>query len=374
MAAKKPQKSIKSSKSLKTSKVSQPAAAKTTRVVAKDTAPKKPRSVATPKTMKSAAPIASKVSTDTSAAVKAVEPAATTHLQTTQRSSRNRLGVRPLSSFTILPAAIAEFLGTFILASIVVTQSNQPIALLFGVIAIVLVIGNLSGAHINPLATVAAFVTRRISGMRAGAYIIAQILGAVLALSLLNNFIAQQTKIIPADSQSAQQQQPLYTTPNIVQQQNEKGELEKISSKTASGESILDIRIITTLAAELIGAVILGSAYAASQRQRGRVNVSGRDDEAETSSGNIMAALTLGGGYYLALIIASSAAGAVGTAAILNPAAAIAVEAFSDGQFGVGVGIYIITTIVGGTLGYALYLALHAGSRDKTIHDDLSAK
>ena len=90
----------------------------------------------------------------------------------------------PISAF------IAEFVGTFILAAVALVASGGAIPMGFALVAIVLAIGAISGAHVNPLITVGAWVTRRISGVRAIGYILSQALGAMLALvvlTLINN-------------------------------------------------------------------------------------------------------------------------------------------------------------------------------------------
>lgn len=92
----------------------------------------------------------------------------------------------------------AEFIGTFALvfcgtgAIIVNQQSNGSlglvgISLAFGIIvsAIIYVFGNISGAHINPSVTIALIIGKVISKKDASFYIIAQVLGAILASILL---------------------------------------------------------------------------------------------------------------------------------------------------------------------------------------------
>jgi len=93
---------------------------------------------------------------------------------------------------------IAEFIGTFALvfcgtgAIIVNEQSNGSlgligIALAFGIIisAMIYVFGNISGTHINPAVTIALVIGKLTTLKDASFYIIAQILGAILASVLL---------------------------------------------------------------------------------------------------------------------------------------------------------------------------------------------
>ncbi|MCA9338994.1 aquaporin, partial [Candidatus Saccharibacteria bacterium] len=86
---------------------------------------------------------------------------------------------------TPLGALLGEFIGTFILAAVVISVSGQPIFVLFALIAIVLAVGQLSGSHVNPAITFGAWVTHRITTLRALGYIVAQVLGAMLALVVL---------------------------------------------------------------------------------------------------------------------------------------------------------------------------------------------
>ena len=95
--------------------------------------------------------------------------------------------------------AIAEFVGTFGLVffgagSIVVNHHLTPDGFglmgIAGVHAITLAIVvsatmNISGGHINPAVTVAAFLTRKISAPLAGAYVVAQLLGGLLGAAFV---------------------------------------------------------------------------------------------------------------------------------------------------------------------------------------------
>lgn len=89
----------------------------------------------------------------------------------------------------------AEFVGTFVLVfggvgSAVLAGShigNIGIALAFGLSLLVMVytIGPVSGCHVNPAVTLGVFCSRRIGGKDAVMYVIAQILGAILAAALV---------------------------------------------------------------------------------------------------------------------------------------------------------------------------------------------
>ncbi|QJB34930.1 aquaporin Z [Chitinophaga oryzae] len=90
---------------------------------------------------------------------------------------------------------IAEFFGTLVLVligcgSAVIAGSHVGllgISFAFGlsVLTMVYAIGHISGCHINPAITISMLATGKISGKDAGAYIVAQILGAIAAAGIL---------------------------------------------------------------------------------------------------------------------------------------------------------------------------------------------
>lgn len=274
------------------------------------------------RTTAKAAP-AKKPTTTKVTTVKAVEA------QPSRSAASRRLSFMPrFNRGPLLPAAVAEFVGTFLLAAVVVTQQNQPIALLFALIGIVLVVGGMSGAHLNPVATVGAWVTRRINAVRAVSYLVAQVLGAMLALVILNAFISQAPEVSQQAAQFGQTAPTLFKAAAIPQGKE-----------------------WTVLLAELLGTVILGFVYASMLRVV-------RD--------KVSAALTLGAGYFLALVIAGTAATYVGASVILNPAAAVSLQALNFSSVW-PVAIYVVTSLVGGVLGFALHDLLANNSADEVV-------
>lgn len=89
----------------------------------------------------------------------------------------------------------AELVGTFVLVfggvgSAVLAGSQigfLGISLAFGLslLAMVYAIGPISGCHINPAVTFGLLLTRKINSRDAASYIVAQVLGAILAAGLL---------------------------------------------------------------------------------------------------------------------------------------------------------------------------------------------
>ncbi len=191
----------------------------------------------------------------------------------------------PISAF------IAEFVGTFILAAVALVASGGAIPMGFALVAIVLAIGAISGAHVNPLITVGAWVTRRISGVRAIGYILSQALGAMLALVVLTSFTTAIPKINTNQMALLSQQQPQLL------------EVSQINSATPG--------VWFILLAELIAAMIFSFIVA---------SVSQRKNDFGAQ------ALTVGFGLFVALTVAGGAAAFVSANVICNPAIALSLK------------------------------------------------
>lgn len=111
---------------------------------------------------------------------------------------------------------IAELVGTFALVfcgtgAIVINElsggaiGHQGIAITFGLIVMVMVysIGELSGAHINPAVSIAFTLAKKFPVQQLLPYIIAQVLGALLASGLLRFLFPEATGLgetLPAGS------------------------------------------------------------------------------------------------------------------------------------------------------------------------------
>ena len=91
----------------------------------------------------------------------------------------------------------AEFIGTAVLVFMgcgsavflgcEAAGGHLAVALAFGlsIVAMAYIIGNVSGCHINPAVSLAAFIDRRISGVDFCGYVIAQVAGAIAGAALL---------------------------------------------------------------------------------------------------------------------------------------------------------------------------------------------
>jgi glycerol uptake facilitator-like aquaporin len=212
----------------------------------------------------------------------------------------------------------AELVGTFLFVGVVIAGQGQPIFVLFGLAGIALMLGSISGAHVNPAITIGALVTRRIGWLRSVGYIIAQLIGAALAYFVLTGFIGG-AESVSAEAQAYGQSAPaLYAAIDIT--------------KIAGKEWFVFF-------AELTGAAILGLAYAHAGRE---------------AKDGVARAFTVGFGVFIGLMVAISAASYVGASAIVNPAAAIALQAYSWETIW-PLAIYALAPAIGAVIGFVTY-------------------
>jgi glycerol uptake facilitator-like aquaporin len=94
-----------------------------------------------------------------------------------------------------LRPAIVEGIGTFLLSFVVLAGTHDLIGFLPTPLAagltlgvFVYVAGNISGAHINPAVTIALASIRKISNSQAALYVVAQLLGGLLAHTIFKGF------------------------------------------------------------------------------------------------------------------------------------------------------------------------------------------
>ena len=89
-------------------------------------------------------------------------------------------------------AIIVEILGTFIFFSIILSavadSSYGPIAIAVGLLAAIYFGGKISGGHYNPAVSFMMLIKGNIDTITAISYIIAQIIGALLAV-FVNSFL-----------------------------------------------------------------------------------------------------------------------------------------------------------------------------------------
>jgi glycerol uptake facilitator-like aquaporin len=194
---------------------------------------------------------------------------------------------------------LAEFLGTGVLTLLVLSVQRSTIgvpffvALAAGLVVAVMVltVGSVSGAHLNPAITIAMWTARKISTLTGVVYVVAQLLGAWGAYYLYTYFV--NSKLQPIGGHFA-------------------GRI---------------------LAAEAVGAIILGFAWASAVYQKFNVGKT---------------AVVAGIAYMLAIVAASTA-----SIGLVNPALALGVRAWVWGT-------YVLGPILGAVIGVNLYGLLFA--------------
>lgn len=228
---------------------------------------------------------------------------------------RSRSLHKRIKEMPVIAALIAEFIGTFLLVATVFTVQSQPLYVALALVGIVLVIGGASGAYVNPAMTVGAWVTRKISSLRAIGYIIAQVSGAVVAMTTLSTFLAS----VHPSSITGTTGQTLYHAATI-----------------ASGKEW------PIFFAELLGTAILAFGFASIARiKRASVTV------AFTYGLAILVALLVAG-WVTSMSIEESNAGL----SFINPAVAIAAGGVKWSLWSIA--IYIIAPAIGGVIGFVL--------------------
>lgn len=222
----------------------------------------------------------------------------------------------------------AEFIGTFLLVAIVIVSQGNAIAIMFALVGIVLLVGTVSGAHLNPAITVGAWVTRRITWLRAVGYIAVQFLAGAIAFLTLSAFIGGQAPVSEEAAAFGQAGQELFKAAAIAN---------------------LDTKVWYVFFAELLGTAVLGFAVANALRIR-----------AKDALG---AAFSVGLGIFVALMIVGAAASFVAANAIINPAVALGLQAFSLEAWPFIV--YALAPALGAAFGFIIYDLLYG--RDKVV-------
>lgn len=214
-------------------------------------------------------------------------------------------------------ALVGEFIGTFLLALAFLVTKGEPLYMGFIFMTLIFMVGTLSGAYLNPLLTFGAWVTRKISNLRALGYILAQSLGAVAALVVLSAFVNANQ---PADANSM----------NALSQAPQIFKLDALQEKTQW----------FVFFAELLGATIFAFAFAGAWRNR---------------TDRVANALGSGFGLFVAALVAGVCASYVMARVALNPALALAAQAvdFSSVNW-FAVAVYVVAPLLGGVIGYAL--------------------
>lgn len=214
---------------------------------------------------------------------------------------------KSFGSELVLGALCAELVGSFVLTVALLNSAGNIIIAALTLIILTMAFSRIGGGHINPVTTIALWATRQISGVKAAGYVIAQILGAMLALVIVTQFV-NATPVSELTGQAS----VVYTTADLVGQWR-------------------------PFFAELLGGLVFGLSVAAAYMGRKNSQESG---------------FIIGGSLLIALIIAS-----LGSSAIVNPAAALGLSAFKlDNTWTILA--YAVGPILGGVAGAWLYKLL----------------
>ena len=270
-------------------------------------------------TTKKAASTKKKTSAKSSAASRASTTTVKTVSTSTKKQSLGQHVESAVKSAKFWRALAAEFIGTFLLAGVVIAGQGQPIFVLFALVGIVLIIGGVSGGHVNPAITIGAWATRRIGWLRAVGYILAQFLGAAAAFFALNAFLG-------GAGEPTAQQSMMGNAPSLF---------------AANDISNLDGKEMFVVFSEIIGTAILAFAIAHATRLKD----------------SLTAAWTAGTGILIALMVAVTAAGYVAASAIINPAIALSLQAFDANNWTYI--IYMLAPVIGGVLGFVIRDLVH---------------
>ena len=89
---------------------------------------------------------------------------------------------------------LAELVGTFIFISVIFFVVNKkiiiaPMIIGFVLTGLILLIGNISGGHLNPAVSLMFYLNQSITLNEFILYIVAQSIGAILAFILIRNFL-----------------------------------------------------------------------------------------------------------------------------------------------------------------------------------------
>lgn len=132
-------------------------------------------------TTKKPAARAAKTTTKVTTVRRAAAPVRTEGVQQTTNA-------QSIFNLSLLNLVIAEIVGTFILTLVALATAQMVVPLFVGLTLVVLVlaIGTASGSHVNPAVTFGLWAARKVKSVLVPFYWLAQMLGAFLAVVVLN--------------------------------------------------------------------------------------------------------------------------------------------------------------------------------------------
>lgn len=213
-----------------------------------------------------------------------------------------KVASKALFGTELMPGALSgELIGTFILTTAVLVTSSNIIVIAIAYMALSLLFGKISGGHLNPIVTVSLLATKQISPIKAFGYLAAQLLGAMLALIVVTQFLSANTETAAAG-------------------------IEVFKLRELSGTWV-------PVMAEALGGLIFGLAAASAHMGK-----------REGLDGSFMMGAAL-----LAAIVIST----LGSAGVVNPAIALGAGGYTADWWTVAT--YALAPLVGGAIGAWLY-------------------
>lgn len=83
---------------------------------------------------------------------------------------------------------LVEFLGTFLFLSVVISTTN-PLLISGALLTVILLIGKISGCHVNPAISVMLWAKGSLSNQDLLGYVLAQITGGLAALAAYKSLV-----------------------------------------------------------------------------------------------------------------------------------------------------------------------------------------
>lgn len=92
---------------------------------------------------------------------------------------------------TLLAQSLAELFGTCVFF-LTIWGVGQGYAIAAGLFVAILIFGPVSGGHFNSAISAVKFISGEMAGTAAGAYIMAQLIGGLLAVFISKNLLVKQ--------------------------------------------------------------------------------------------------------------------------------------------------------------------------------------
>jgi glycerol uptake facilitator-like aquaporin len=271
----------------------------------------------------------------TKSAIKSTNKTTTTHHQSNVSETKKVRKMptsynsmcKAIKDMPIIGSLGAEFLGAFILTAVFIEMQGNPLYVAFALVGIVLFTGSVTGA--NPAMTVGALVTKKITWLRAIAYIVVQLLGASVAYFVLNAFLH-------ANDPTSAQLAAGSAAPSLLH-----------AAEVVKGKEWYLFFV------ELLGSTILALGVASAFRTKRHIIVA-----------SFAAGLAILSALFISLILSMpftkllTEQGVILT--FLNPALAFAAKGLSWSTWPLA--IYVLAPVIGGIIGFVIQDFMHCAS------------